>query len=83
VVRERVYSLPINLHTINQFFGTAMSPDQARVFVEQRRVKEITKPCTFEEQALSMVGREIYEAFFSATPESNGASTPRDCRHQS
>ena len=64
VVRGRVYSLPINLHTINQFFGTKMSPEQARVFIEQRRVKEITKPCTFEEQALSMVGREIYEAFF-------------------
>ena len=40
VVRDRVYSLPINLHTINQFFGTKMSPEQARVFIEQRREKD-------------------------------------------
>jgi UDP-galactopyranose mutase len=64
VVHGRVYSLPINLHTINQFFGTAMSPDEARAFIESRRAKEITNPRTFEEQALSMIGREIYEAFF-------------------
>jgi UDP-galactopyranose mutase len=63
VVRGRVYSLPINLHTINQFFGTAMSPDEARAFIESRRVKEITNPHTFEEQALAMIGREMYEAF--------------------
>ena len=64
VVRGRVYSLPINLHTINQFFGTMFSPDEARAFIESRREKGITDPQTFEQQALSMVGREIYEAFF-------------------
>jgi UDP-galactopyranose mutase len=64
VVRGKVYSLPINLHTINQFFGTMFTPHEARAFIETRRAREITSPRTFEEQALSMLGREIYEAFF-------------------
>ena len=33
----RVYSLPVNLHTINQFFGMAMRPDEAREFIARRR----------------------------------------------
>jgi len=61
----RVYSLPINLHTINQFFGTTMRPDEARTFIETQQADvSITDPQTFEEQALRFVGRDLYEAFF-------------------
>ncbi|MGG7564832.1 UDP-galactopyranose/dTDP-fucopyranose mutase family protein [Rhodovulum sp. DZ06] len=63
-VRGRVYSLPINLHTINQFFGTAMGPEQARRFLAARARTDIEDPQTFEEQALRFVGKEIYRAFF-------------------
>jgi UDP-galactopyranose mutase len=59
-----VFSLPINLLTINQFFGKRMSPAEARAFVAHLGDKSITDPQTFEEQALHMVGRELYEAFF-------------------
>lgn len=64
VVRERVYSLPINLHTINQFFGSCFSPEEARRFIESKGDPSITEPRTFEEQALRFIGRELYEAFF-------------------
>lgn len=63
-VRNSVYSLPINLHTINQFFGKAMSPIEAARFIDKVSVKKIKNPKNFEEQALSMVGNELYEAFF-------------------
>ncbi|WP_208351651.1 UDP-galactopyranose mutase [Pseudaestuariivita rosea] len=59
-----VYSLPINLHTINQFFGKTLRPDEARAFLESKADLSIDDPQTFEEQALRFVGRDLYEAFF-------------------
>ncbi len=59
-----VYSLPVNLHTINQFFGQTLRPDEARLFLEQKADTSITDPHTFEEQALRFVGPELYEAFY-------------------
>jgi UDP-galactopyranose mutase len=60
----RVYSLPINLLTINQFFGTTLGPAQARAFIDSRADRSITTPGSFEEQALRFIGSELYEAFF-------------------
>ena len=60
----RIYTLPINLLTINQFFGTCLRPDEAKEFLKEKADKTITNPKSFEEQALSMVGKELYEAFF-------------------
>ncbi|MEB6222352.1 UDP-galactopyranose mutase [Pantoea anthophila] len=60
----QVFSLPINLHTINQFFGTVCSPDEARELISSKGDNSITDPKTFEEQALRFVGKELYEAFF-------------------
>jgi UDP-galactopyranose mutase len=59
-----MFSMPINLLTINQFFGTTFSPSEAKDFLNTKRRHEITAPANFEEQALSMVGEEIYHAFF-------------------
>jgi UDP-galactopyranose mutase len=58
-----VYSLPVNLLTINQFFGKAMGPEEARAFIRSKTLK-IDNPANFEEQALCMVGPELYNAFF-------------------
>jgi UDP-galactopyranose mutase len=58
----KVYTLPINLHTINQFFGTAMSPAAARDFISGKCLP-ISEPRTFEDQALAFIGRELYDAF--------------------
>lgn len=74
----RVYSLPVNLHTINQFFGTALRPDEARAFVQSRADRSITQPQSFEEQALRMVGPELYEAFFKGYTQKQWGCSPRD-----
>lgn len=63
-VGGRVYSLPINLHTINQFFGKTFRPDEARSFIDKLGDATIAEPRSFEEQALKFVGRDLYEAFF-------------------
>ena len=62
--RSKIYSLPVNLDTINQVFGTSFTPSEARVFLEKLGDKSISEPRNFEEQALRYIGKELYEAFF-------------------
>ena len=62
-VGENVYSLPVNLQTINQFFGTAMRSDEARAFIAAQ-CADIPDPANFEEAALASIGPALYEAFF-------------------
>ncbi|SFO79823.1 UDP-galactopyranose mutase [Cohaesibacter marisflavi] len=63
-VKGKVYSLPINLHTINQFFGKAMSPDEAKAFIVSQARSDIEEPQSFEEQGMKFVGEDLYKAFF-------------------
>ena len=60
----KVYSLPVNLHTINQLFGKSFTPDEAKVFLETLADTSINDPKNFEEQALRFIGKELYYAFF-------------------
>lgn len=59
-----VFSLPINLHTINQFFKKQLSPSLAKDFIEQQSESSIKEAHSFEEQALKFIGKPLYEAFF-------------------
>lgn len=60
----RAYSLPINLGTINSFYGRALSPAQARQLVlEEAGGENIGEPRNLEEKAVSLIGRPLYEAF--------------------
>ena len=63
-VNGQRFSLPINLHTINQFFAKTCSPDEARALIAEKGDSSILEPKTFEEQALRFIGKELYEAFF-------------------
>jgi UDP-galactopyranose mutase len=60
----RAYSLPINLLTINQFFGKTLSPPEAQDYLAGKARKDIVAPRSFEEQALAMIGEDLYRAFF-------------------
>lgn len=64
IYNGRVYSLPINLMTINTFFGKTLNPTEAAAFMDSLGDRSITDPQTFEEQALRFVGRDLYAAFF-------------------
>jgi len=77
--KGRVFSLPINLHTINQFFGLSLRPDQARDFIQSEQAdRTITDPQTFEEQALRFVGRDLYEAFFKGYSQKQWGCAPSE-----
>ena len=58
-----VYSLPVNLHTINQVFGTAMRPAEAEAFIA-RLAERCDDPANFEQAAVAAVGRRLYQLFF-------------------
>ena len=62
--KGKIYPLPVNLHTINQFFNKSFAPKEAQAFLETLADKTIAEPKNFEEQALKFIGKELYEAFF-------------------
>ncbi len=62
--KDNIYSLPVNLHTINQFFNSSFGPAEAKAFIESKADKTIDEPKSFEEQALKFIGPELYQAFF-------------------
>jgi UDP-galactopyranose mutase len=76
-VAGQVYSLPVNLLTINQFFGTSMGPAEAAAFVREK-AEDIAEPVSFEDQGLAFVGRELYEAFFAGYTRKQWGTDPRD-----
>lgn len=67
-----VFSLPINLLTINQFFGKKLTPTQAKEFMENMSDRTIHEPQNFEEQAMKFIERELYENFFYGYTKKNG-----------
>jgi UDP-galactopyranose mutase len=64
VTARGVFSLPINLLTINQFFGRRMTPREAAAFVAGLGDQSIAEPQNLEEQALKFLGQDLYHAFF-------------------
>lgn len=73
-----IFSLPINLHTINQFFGKTFTPAEARAFIASIADQTIREPSNFEEQGLKMVGRELYQAFFQGYTKKQWGCEPRE-----
>jgi UDP-galactopyranose mutase len=62
--KSGVFSLPINLHTINQLFCKTFSPIEAKGFIASLGNHQIQDPQNFEEQALKFLGEDLYRAFF-------------------
>ncbi len=76
--KGKIYSLPVNLHTINQFFNKSFSPAQAKEFIQTLADNSITEPQTFEEQALKFIGKDLYEAFFYGYTKKQWGCEPKE-----
>jgi len=77
-IGKGVFSMPINLHTINQFFGKRFNPDEAKAFIATLGDSSIGEPANFEEQALKFIGRDLYEAFFYGYSKKQWGCEPRE-----
>ncbi len=63
-VGDNVYSFPMNLGMINQFFGRYYTPDEAHELIkEQASEIDTADASNLEEKAISLIGRPLYEAF--------------------
>lgn len=76
-VGGQVFGLPLSLHTINQFFGRAFRPEEARRFIlDDQAQPSRHEPRNFEEQALAMMGPALYGAFFRGYTEKQWGLSP-------
>ena len=74
--KGELYSLPFNMYTFNKMWGV-VTPEEAAAKIEEQR-KEITgEPKNLEEQAISLVGRDIYEKLIKDYTEKQWG---RDCK---
>ncbi|MDX2048958.1 MAG: UDP-galactopyranose mutase [Chitinophagaceae bacterium] len=74
----QVYSLPVNLHTINQLFGKSFNPKEAEAFIASLADNTIAEPKNFEEQALKFLGEKLYRAFFYGYTKKQWGCEPRE-----
>lgn len=77
--KGELYSMPFNMYTFNKMWGV-VTPEEAAAKIEEQK-KEITgEPKNLEEQAISLVGRDIYEKLVRAILKSSGVVTVRSFR---
>jgi UDP-galactopyranose mutase len=77
VYQGRVYPMPINLATICEYFGSVMAPDEARALVAEQAAEVPPGQATnVEQQAISLIGRPLYEAFIRGYTQKQWQTDP-------
>jgi UDP-galactopyranose mutase len=75
----QVYPMPMNLAMINQFFGRAFTPDEARELVAEQAAEIDTKDVqNLEDKAISLIGRKLYEAFIKNYTAKQWQTDPKE-----
>lgn len=75
--KGELYSLPFNMYTFNKMWGVVTPQEAAAKIEEQRTAAGITEPKNLEEQAISLVGTDIYEKLVKGYTEKQWG---RDCK---
>ena len=74
--KGELYSLPFNMYTFNKMWGVT-TPEEAVAKIEEQRKEISSEPRNLEEQAISLVGRDIYEKLIKGYTEKQWG---RDCK---
>ena len=74
--KGELYSLPFNMYTFNKMWGV-VTPEEAEKKINEQRKEIVGEPKNLEEQAISLVGRDIYEKLIKGYTEKQWG---RDCR---
>ena len=78
-VNGKIYPFPINLTTINQFFGTNLTPAEVSGFLKAEAAPHfVTEPQNFEEAALSSLGKRLYDGFYKGYTNKQWGRDPRN-----
>ena len=75
--KGELYSLPFNMYTFNRMWGVTTPDEAKRKIDEQRKAAGITEPKNLAEQAISLVGTDIYEKLVKGYTEKQWG---RDCK---
>lgn len=67
--KEEIYNLPFNMNTFNKLWGVITPKEAKEKIEEQKREAGITEPKNLEEQAISLVGTDIYEKLIKGYTE--------------
>ena len=71
-----LYSLPFNMYTFNQMWGV-VTPEEAEAKIREQQAEIVGEPQNLEEQAISLVGRDIFEKLVKGYTEKQWG---RDCK---
>lgn len=74
--KGELYSLPFNMYTFNKMWGV-VTPEEAQAKIEEQKKEIVGEPKNLEEQAISLVGRDIYEKLIKGYTEKQWG---RDCK---
>lgn len=74
--KGELYSMPFNMYTFNKMWGV-VTPEEAATKIEEQKKEIIREPQNLEEQAISLVGRDIYEKLVKGYTEKQWG---RDCK---
>ena len=74
--KGELYSLPFNMYTFNKMWGV-VTPDEAMAKIEEQKKEIVGEPKNLEEQAISLVGRDIFEKLVKGYTEKQWG---RDCK---
>ena len=74
--KGELYSMPFNMYTFNKMWGV-VTPEEAAEKIEEQKSKITGEPKNLEEQAISLVGRDIYEKLVKGYTEKQWG---RDCK---
>jgi UDP-galactopyranose mutase len=75
----QVYSFPMNLGLINQFFGKSHTPEEAQALIAEQASEIDTADATnLEEKAVSLIGRPLYEAFVKGYTAKQWQTDPKE-----
>ena len=78
IYKNELYNLPFNMNTFNKMWGVT-TPEQAKEKIEEeRRKSNIEKPSNLEEQAISLVGKDIYEKLIKGYTEKQWGRDAKD-----
>jgi len=77
VYKDEIYNLPFNMNTFSKMWGIKTPAEAKKIIESQIAESGITEPKNLEEQAISLVGRDIYEKLVKGYTEKQWG---RDCR---
>jgi UDP-galactopyranose mutase len=76
---EEIFSMPINLATINQFFRKKFSPEQAEEFIKNQTNSSAAASATnLEDRAIALIGQPLYDAFIKGYTEKQWQTNPKE-----